>query len=238
MSDFNYIEECLTTMDSIVPYLEKQNNTPLALYTFNQTAGRGQYGNQWKMPKDENLAFSFAVPTRLISTLPTFFNYHTAVLIKDYLTEITDTKAEIKWPNDTIVAGKKVSGFIIDRQKINGIDYYIIGIGINVNQKDYSHLPKAGSLLTATGKNYDLHQVAKGLFDQLKHHLIVPISNEELLALYNKNLFRKDQISVFQKKGIRQNGIIRHVDEDGYLWIDLEHDGLQKFFHKEIEMFY
>ena len=37
---------------------------------------------------------------------------------------------------------------------------------------------------------------------------------------------------------MRQNGIIRNADENGFLWVDLEKDGLKKFYHKEIELLY
>ncbi len=46
------------------------------------------------------------------------------------------------------------------------------------------------------------------------------------------------KVSVFEKNEVRQNGIIQNVDENGYIWIDLENEGLQKFFHKEIELLY
>ena len=45
-------------------------------------------------------------------------------------------------------------------------------------------------------------------------------------------------VSVFEIKGIRQNGIIRNVDEEGFLWVELENQGLQKFYNKEIELLY
>jgi BirA family transcriptional regulator, biotin operon repressor / biotin---[acetyl-CoA-carboxylase] ligase len=61
---------------------------------------------------------------------------------------------------------------------------------------------------------------------------------QEILNLFNKNLFRKDEISVFEKDGKRQNGIIRKADEKGELWIELEDDGLQSFYHKEIRLLY
>ena len=61
---------------------------------------------------------------------------------------------------------------------------------------------------------------------------------EKILEQYNLHLFKRDTISVFQKNKVRQNGIVKNADNAGYLWIDLENEGLQKFFHKEIEMLY
>jgi len=55
---------------------------------------------------------------------------------------------------------------------------------------------------------------------------------------FNENLFRKDEISVFEINGERQNGIIKYADEKGELWVDLENDGLKPFYHKEIKLLY
>ncbi|WP_449399841.1 hypothetical protein [Chryseobacterium wanjuense] len=57
------------------------------------------------------------------------------------------------------------------------------------------------------------------------------------MRLFNANLFRKDEISVFELDKTRQNGIIRHADEKGELWVELE-DGIRSFYHKEIKLFY
>ena len=46
------------------------------------------------------------------------------------------------------------------------------------------------------------------------------------------------EVSVFEIGKIRQNGIIKNVDEQGYLWIDLENEGLKRFYHKEIKLLY
>ena len=69
-------------------------------------------------------------------------------------------------------------------------------------------------------------------------NLTKPIPEKSVLEKLNQLLFRKDLISVFEIGQLRQNGIIKNVDEDGYLWVELENDGLQKFFHKEIALLY
>ena len=55
-----------------------------AVYTFNQTKGRGQYGNAWEMFPNQNLAFSFCIRKDKINAPPILFNYHTALLFQDF----------------------------------------------------------------------------------------------------------------------------------------------------------
>ena len=65
-----------------------------------------------------------------------------------------------------------------------------------------------------------------------------PVSSEEILDQYHHFLFKKDEVSVFEIGEIRQNGIIKKVDGQGHLWIDLENEGLKRFYHKEIKLLY
>lgn len=140
--------------------------------------------------------------------------------------------------NDLIVGNKKISGILIEKKNIDGKPYFIIGIGVNVLQQDFENLPKAGSLLTQTGVHFDLVEFADQLHQYLVDHLTKEKTDTEILEQVNDHLFRMNVVSVFEVEGIRQNGIIRDVDEDGFLWVELENGGLQKFFHKEIEMLY
>jgi len=236
MTRLHHFDNCFSTNDEILSVLNEDEST--AVFTFNQTKGRGQYGNIWKVIPDQNLAYSLALKTSKINISDTFLNYYTAIIVRDFLANLTNADSKIKWPNDIILNEKKVCGILIEKKKINNEEYYIIGIGINVIQSDFSHLPKAGSVLSVTGLSFDLNAFT----NQFHQYLISRIKNmdseNEILKNYNQFLFRKDEISVFQKNNVRQNGIIKNADKNGFLWIDLENEGLQKFFHKEIEILY
>lgn len=236
MTRLHHFENCFSTNDEILSVLNEDEST--AVFTFNQTKGRGQYGNIWKVNPNENLAYSLALKTSKVIISDTFLNYYTAIIVRDFLANLTNADAKIKWPNDIILNGKKVCGILIEKKKINHEEYYIIGIGINVLQSDFSNLPKAGSVLSVTGLSFDLNQFVTEFHQYLISKMEDMDSDEIILNTYNHSLFRKDEISVFQKNNLRQNGIIKNADKNGFLWIDLENEGLQKFFHKEIELLY
>lgn len=236
MTRLHHFENCFSTNDEILSVLNEDEST--AVFTFNQTKGRGQYGNIWKVIPNQNLAYSLALKTSKVNISDTFLNYYTAIIVRDFLANLTNAEAKIKWPNDIILNGKKVCGILIEKKKINHREYYIIGIGINVVQNDFSHLPKAGSVLSVTGLSLDLNQFANQFHQYLVSRMKDIDPEEMILNIYNNSLFRKDEISVFQKNDVRQNGIIKKADKNGFLWIELEDEGLQKFFHKEIELLY
>lgn len=236
MNRLIYLENCFSTQDEIINLINEDETT--AVFTFNQTKGRGQYGNKWEVIPNENLAYSIAVTSDEISISGVCLNYYTAIIVRDFLDNLTKAYVCIKWPNDIILNGKKVCGMLIEKTKKNGKDYFIIGIGINILQKDFSNLPKAGSILSVTGVNIDLMTFIQDFHIYFISRIMNIPAEEKILEEYNIHLFKRDAISVFQKDEMRQNGIVKNADNGGYLWIDLENEGLQKFFHKEIEMLY
>lgn len=236
MNSLIYFNNCASTQDELIDFLNQHylSEDFLAIYTFNQTKGRGQYGNSWENLPEENLAYSFALKTKNINISDTCFNFYTAILVRDFIANLTKTEVKIKWPNDLILKNKKICGMLFEKNK----NYFVVGIGINILQENFKNLPKAGSILSQTRLSFELKAFTESLHQYLFEHLVQKEIPNDVLELYHLHLYRKNEVSVFEKNEVRQNGIIQHVDENGYIWIDLENEGLQKFFHKEIELLY
>ncbi|WP_300674882.1 biotin--[acetyl-CoA-carboxylase] ligase [Soonwooa sp.] len=237
MTELIYKSEVTSTNEEILDLLI---NTPedLALYSFNQTQGRGQYGNVWNIQVDKNLAYTFAIKTKNIDLDDVSFNYRTALIVRDFVAKMTQSEVMIKWPNDLILNQKKFCGILIEKKKVEHESYFIVGIGLNILQENYDVLPKAGSILSTTGQRFDLKKFTEEFHQFFKNEILKPISDKDILDSFNNHLFRKNEISVFVKNDTRQNGIIKYADADAYLWIDFEKDGLQRVFHKQVELLY
>ena len=236
MNSLIYFNNCASTQDELIDFLNQHylSEDFLAVYTFNQTKGRGQYGNSWENLPEENLAYSFDLKTKNINISDTCFNFYTAILVRDFIANLTKTEVKIKWPNDLILKNKKICGMLFEKNK----NYFVVGIGINILQENFKNLPKAGSVLSQTGLSFELKAFTESLHQYLFEHLVQKEIPNNILELYHLHLYRKNEVSVFEKNEVRQNGIIKNVDETGHIWIDLENEGLQKFFHKEIELLY
>ena len=77
MNSLIYFNNCASTQDELIDFLNQHylSEDFLAIHTFNQTKGRGQYGNSWENLPEENLAYSFALKTKNINISDTCFNY-------------------------------------------------------------------------------------------------------------------------------------------------------------------
>lgn len=232
-----YVSECPSTNNLIKTYLP-EGSLAMGLYTFNQTKGKGQYGNSWLCEPDLNIAYSLMISAQLIPYSDQLFNFRTAGIIHQFIANLTEHETKIKWPNDIILRNKKISGILLEKVTQKSMTFFIVGIGLNVLQTDFSNLPNASSLLLQSGKAYDMEILAERLHHTLIEELSRKQSESQILSYYNDHLFRKGQVSLFQINNIRQNGIIKRVFSDGYLEVELEHDGVQRFFHKQIELLY
>ncbi len=88
-----------------------------------QTAGRGRYNRTW-ISKPGNLYTSFIYK---ISERNPKLSYAVAVAVAETLLSF-DLIPQIKWPNDILIDGKKISGILIEYSG----NFVIIGIGINI----------------------------------------------------------------------------------------------------------
>ncbi|KQT22070.1 biotin--protein ligase [Chryseobacterium sp. Leaf404] len=237
MDDLFYLKQCSSTNDELAPFILYPESNFIAVHTFDQTAGRGQYGNSWKVVANKNLAYSLAVKVTSVKVSDFLFNYYTAVTVRGFIAKLTDKEVKIKWPNDIIVDYKKVCGILIEKRKFNQQQYFVLGIGINVLQESFNEISNAGSLLSQTSLFFELEEFAGEFHKFMVSDLKNMPSEGEILDVFNRNLFRKDQISVFERNGTRQNGIIRSASQSGEIHIEFE-DGIRKFYHKEIKLLY
>ena len=81
----------------------------------------------------------------------------TAVAVVQAIEELTDLHPQIKWPNDILINGKKMTGILTELQaESDRINSIIIGIGMNVNQEENSYPEELRSIATSlfieTGK--------------------------------------------------------------------------------------
>lgn len=160
-----------------------------------QTAGRGQGTHTWYSTKGKNLTFSILYnPEMLLTQDMILITCATTLGIRDYLLEKGVT-ARIKWPNDIWVGDRKICGILIENI-LDGkrIRHSIIGIGLNLNEKDWpSDLPNPVSLGNITGKTYDTDTELELLTKKIRRRFALIDSSDGRLKLqeeFGKNHFR------------------------------------------------
>lgn len=97
-----------------------------------QTAGRGRFDREWIAPAESSILLSIILYPRP-EELPRI-NMAAAIAVARSIEQVTGLRPAIKWPNDVLIGGKKVSGILIEADTA-GVrpGYAVVGLAVNVN---------------------------------------------------------------------------------------------------------
>ena len=117
-----------------------------------QTAGRGRYGRVWFSPPGAGLYVSVIVrPGPSISNDEhpvSLLTLAAGVAIAEAVRAVTGLPAEIKWPNDVVVARRKLAG-ILAEAALHGSSPQFVVLGFGVNLQPAAYPPELGSRVTS-----------------------------------------------------------------------------------------
>jgi BirA family biotin operon repressor/biotin-[acetyl-CoA-carboxylase] ligase len=136
-----------------------------------QTAGRGRAGRSWHSERGAGLYATLLLRPKLspvqapLLTMLAGLSAHTAVLAQ------TGLSAELKWPNDLLLNGKKLGGILTEMYaEPHAVRFVIVGIGINVGQEKFPGelAATATSLRKETGRSHSRLEVLVKLLSQFE----------------------------------------------------------------------
>lgn len=229
--------------NSYLKELIKESNPTqdLIVIAQEQSQGRGQMGTSWHSQRGKSLTFSiFKRFNDFDSDNQFYLSKGVSNAVKETLEFYKIPNIKVKWPNDILSANKKLCGILIENVlQNNRIKGSIIGIGLNVNDSLYDHLPNATSMKIETNKHFDLEQVFNKLVEVLLEKISLIEKNEfnQIEESYLKSLYRINQLSVFENsQNERFNGIIRGVSMEGKLLVESKDELITPFDLKEIKL--
>ena len=242
--NYIYLEEAESTNTFL---LENAPSLPdrSVVYTYRQTAGRGQKGNSWESEPDKNLAFSLLLKNLPIEAKQQFcISEAAAVAICDFLLQFADG-FKVKWPNDIYYNDQKICGMLIENSlEGRNIAYSVIGVGININQMQFlSDAPNPVSLRQITGDDYDLdqllHDVCQRIVETMRalSYLSDQSDLSDLHGRYMQCLYRND--SALHPWELPDGTVIQAsiagVDPDGMLTLRHADGSLHRYAFKEVK---
>jgi len=216
------------------------------IFTLNQESGKGQGDNIWESESGSNLHVSIILSPKMIDASEQFvltqlISLAIVNLINSYLSNITvNQQLKIKWPNDIYVGDKKIAGILFQNFiKGNKIEYSIVGIGINVNQKEFfSSAPNPISIIHFINKATDVNQLLDELLLNVgAYYEKYTFENKfsELKLEYLKNLYKYNNWTTYSDSEGVFKGKITGIDEYGRL-IVMQESGVEKLYmYKEIK---
>lgn len=199
-----------------------------------QNQGKGRLGRKWHSPYGKGIWMSIVLRPKVPIQLAPQLTLLTAVALCQSVRELTALDVGIKWPNDLLIAGHKISGILLESTAEDQmLKYVIAGIGIdaNLSEQDYDEelREKATSLRLASGQVIDrssliisfLHRY-EALMNQYEQEGFLPIAEkwEELAISFGKKVNLTTPYTSFVGTPLR-------LTEAGSIVVQLE-DGTEK----------
>ena len=214
----------------------KEISGPTVIMADFQETGMGQGGNSWESVSGKNLLFSLVVfPEKFKAKKQFYISKITAIAAREFLSKHI-RQVKIKWPNDILVKNLKIAGILIENTlKADLLSAAVIGVGININQSEFS-VP-ATSLLNETGKEFSRNELLDeflGIFDYW-YEILAGGDFGQIDLEYYRFFHGFQEWCKYSWGGVVFEGFVEGVEPDGYLVIKARDGKILKFGFREVD---
>ena len=198
-----------------------------------QTAGRGRGANTWQSPRSTGIYCSAVLRPKLPPSDVLVLSLAAGLAVQSAIQQVDSrVSADLKWPNDVLIDGKKVCGILTEMNaEATRVRYIVVGVGINVNQESFPKELAATSLRLATGSEWSRVEVAAALLKSLDREYRNLADNSDarrdILQRFaaNSSWVRGKKVRI-EENGSAFEGTTEGLDERGFLLVRTPH-GLQ-----------
>jgi len=165
---------CDSTNTVAARYAESGETSPIWIVAGKQSGGRGRKGKTW-VSEEGNLYASLLFRPDIEATALGALPFLMALAVRDTLIELGALANDVKckWPNDILLAGRKICGILIESSSRSSgrLDHVIIGVGINLLHSPADAQFNATSLLASLGRPISVQEALGRLANQLNQRL-------------------------------------------------------------------
>ena len=208
-----------------------------------QTDGRGRLDRSWNSTANKGIWMSVIIRPAISPQFAAQFTLVSAVAITQAIQEVTNLTPEIKWPNDILINGKKVTGILTELQAdMDIVHSIIIGIGVNVNQElsafEESIQKTATSLKIENGEEIDRSLLVAKILYYLEKYGELYVENgfkpiKILWESHNCTIGKRIRATTLQETF---EGVALGITNDGVLEIKLDSGEIRGVYSADIHL--
>jgi BirA family biotin operon repressor/biotin-[acetyl-CoA-carboxylase] ligase len=182
-----------------------------------QSAGRGRQGRQWSTPAGAALAWSLLLrrEVQVPGTLP----LQVGVAVCEAVESLGVERAELKWPNDVLVDGRKCAGILVEARPQYG--WAVVGIGLNLSVREQDLPAEVRSRAISVGHGADVRSATAALNRFVGARLAAPVG-ATLEELSLRDALRGKPVNWSTGGPGRQSGTAAGIDDSGNLLVQTE----------------
>jgi BirA family biotin operon repressor/biotin-[acetyl-CoA-carboxylase] ligase len=183
-----------------------------------QTAGRGRLGRSWISPRG-GLYFTVVLrpPPEHLRALVII----AALAVARAMERLAGLQTSVKWPNDVLVAGRKVCGILSESELVGeSVSYALVGIGVNVNADMAAYRETAAlatSVMTELGREVSREALAAGILNEFEALYLAAQAGEPIHQEWRARLSTLGKEVRVRFGEQVEEGLAEDVDSDGSL---------------------
>ncbi|MBQ4282314.1 MAG: biotin--[Lachnospira sp.] len=207
-----------------------------------QTAGRGRRGRTWISGDADGLWMSLLIKPDIKPECASMLTLVTAMAVAETIRKVTGISGLIKWPNDIVIGDRKVCGILTEMSaKPEAVDYIVIGVGINVNSKEFHESVKdmATSLYMCCGREVKKEDLVKTFCEEFTAYyekFVVTCDMSELADEYNKLLVNAGRPVSVESPAGKRVGKALGIDVTGALLVEFEEGTVESITAGEVSV--
>jgi BirA family biotin operon repressor/biotin-[acetyl-CoA-carboxylase] ligase len=195
-----------------------------------QTAGRGRGANSWQSPRSSGIYCSVIVRPALPPSEVLVLSLAAGLAVCSAIEQVDSrVSADLKWPNDVLIDGKKVCGILTEMNaEATRVRYIVVGVGINVNQASFPKDLPATSLRLVTGSEWSRVELVTALLKSLDREYRQLLEGREAQAsilrrfVENSSWVQGKNVRI-EENGAAFEGTTEGLDPRGFLQVRTGH---------------
>ena len=225
LNDAICFEETDSTNEQAKHYAEKGAEEGTLFCADKQTGGKGRKGRGFISPPGVGIFMSLLLRPKVRIADASRITLVAALAVQEGIFLETGISCRIKWPNDIVHEGKKLTGILTEMSlEEDRISYIVTGIGINVNNDTFSPEIRdiATSLLLETGKKTFRPRLIAKIMDRFENNYEVYLKTGDLSELkdhYNELLVNRDRQVRVLDETVPYDGTAVGINEKGELLV-------------------
>jgi len=193
-----------------------------------QTAGRGRGAHSWQSTRSAGIYCSVVLRPALPPSDVLVLSLAAGLAVRAAIEQVNQrANIDLKWPNDVLIADKKVCGILTEMNaEVTRVRYVVVGIGINVNHANFPEELKgaATSLRLATGSEWSRVELTAALLKSLdrEYRLLIEQTDarQSILRRFTESSswVRGKPVRV-DENGSKVEGTTEGLDDRGFLQV-------------------
>jgi BirA family biotin operon repressor/biotin-[acetyl-CoA-carboxylase] ligase len=164
----HYFPEIGSTMDAARELAKKGEEEGTIVIAEAQTRGRGRLSREWLSPEG-GIYFTIILRPKISPAYAPRINLMAAIAVAATIRKLFGLKADLKWPNDVLIAGKKVCGILAEMDaEMDVVNFVNVGMGINANNSVTRFEKTATSLKEALGREISRKEFLSALIGEIE----------------------------------------------------------------------